>query len=50
MIVAALGDYGKPRLAVIVQTDAFPQKIGRLDHQDMVRLGTALALVLGLAD
>ena len=24
IIVAAAGDYGKPRLAVIVQTDAFP--------------------------
>jgi len=101
--VAASGDYGKPRPAVIVQTDAFPenhtsvvicqltselaeapdfritiepkpenglrlksqvmadkpvtirretggQKIGRLDNQDMVRLGTALAFVLGLAD
>jgi mRNA interferase MazF len=23
--VAAAGDYGKPRLAVIVQTDAFPE-------------------------
>lgn len=103
MTVAASGDYGKPRPAVIVQTDAFPenhtsvvicqltselaeapdfritiepkpenglrlksqvmadkpvtirrervgQKIGRLDNQDMVRLGTALAFVLGLAD
>jgi mRNA interferase MazF len=25
VIVAATGDYGKPRPAVIVQTDAFPQ-------------------------
>ncbi len=25
VIVAAAGDYGKPRPAVIVQTDAFPQ-------------------------
>ena len=24
VVVAAAGDYGKPRLAVIVQTDAFP--------------------------
>jgi mRNA interferase MazF len=101
--VAAAGDYGKPRPAVIVQTDAFPeshasvvvcqltsdlvdapdfrvtiepspenglrlksqvmadkpvairrerigQKIGRLDSQDMARLGIALAFVLGLAD
>jgi len=101
--VAAAGDYGKPRPAVIVQTDAFPenhasvvvcqltseladapdfrvtiepkpgnglqlksqvmadkpvtvrrerigQKIGRLDNQDMARLGSALAFVLGLAD
>jgi mRNA interferase MazF len=101
--VAAVGDYGKPRPAVIVQTDAFPQshasvvvcqltseladasdfritieptpqnglrlklqvmadkpftirrerigrKIGRLDNQDMARLGIALAFVLGLAD
>ena len=101
--VSASGDYGKPRPAVIVQTDAFPekhasvvicqmtseladapdfrvtiephpenglrlrsqvmadkpvtvrrdrlgQKIGRLDSQDMARLGVALAFVLGLAD
>ncbi|MEH2520813.1 mRNA interferase MazF [Bradyrhizobium sp. AZCC 1610] len=101
--VAAAGDYGKPRSAVIVQTDAFPeshasvvicqltpdladapdfrvtiepspenglrlksqimadkpvtirrerigQKIGRLNNQDMARLGIALAFVLGLAD
>ncbi|SRR5579871_4177362 len=101
--VAATGDYGKPRPAVIVQSDALPEshssvvicqftskvanaldfrftidptpenglrfqsqvmadkpvtirrerigpKIGRLGEQDMVRLGTALALVLGLAD
>ena len=101
--VAAAGDYGKPRPAVIVQTDAFPenhasvvvcqltsdlvdapdfrvtiepkpenglrsksqimadkpvtvrrerigQKIGHLGSQDMTRLGTALAFVLGLAD
>jgi mRNA interferase MazF len=101
--VAVAGDYGKPRPAVIVQTDAFPQshasvvvcqltsdlvdapdfritiepspenglrlksqvmadkpvtlrrerigqKIGRLDSQDMARLGIALAFVLGLAD
>jgi mRNA interferase MazF len=101
--VAAAGDCGKPRPAVIVQTDAFPeshasvvvcqltsdlvdalefrvtiepssenglrlksqvmadkpvtikrerigQKIGRLDSQDMARLGIALAFVLGLAD
>ncbi len=101
--VAASGDYGKPRPAVIVQTDAFPeshasvvvcqltsdlvdapdfrvtiepdsenglrlksqvmadkpvtirrerigQKIGRLNSQDMARLGIALAFVLGLAD
>ena len=25
MIVAATGDYGKPRPAVVVQTDAFPE-------------------------
>ena len=101
--VAAAGDYGKPRPAVIVQTDAFPEnhasvvvcqltsdlaqapdfrvtiepkpenglrrtsqimadkpvtvrrerigrKIGHLGNQDMARLGTALALVFGLAD
>jgi mRNA interferase MazF len=101
--VAAAGDYGKPRPAVIVQTDAFPashasvvvcqltsdlanapdfrvtvepkpenglrrtsqvmadkpvtirrerigQTIGRLDSQDMARLGIALAFVFGLAD
>jgi len=101
--VAAAGDYGKPRPAVIVQSDAFPeghasvvvcqltselvdapdfrvtieptrdnglrlksqvmadkpvtvrrerigQKIGRLNDQDMARLGIALAFVVGLAD
>src|ERR1700730_17653720 len=101
--VAASGDYGKSRPAVIVQTDAFPEnhasvvvcqltseptsaphfrvtiepkpenglrfksqvmadkpvtmrrerigpKIGRLGNQDMARLGTAVAFVLGLAD
>ena len=101
--VAAVGDYGKPRPAVVIQTDAFPQshasvvvcqltsdladapdfritieptpenglrlksqvmadkpvtirrerigqKIGRLDNQEMARLGIALAFVLGLAD
>ena len=101
--VAVAGDYGKPRPAVIVQTDAFPknhasvvicqltsdlaeapdfrvtiepkpenglrlksqvmadkpvtvrrerigQKIGRLNNQDMARLGIALAFVFGLAD
>src|SRR5262249_42002680 len=101
--VAAAGDYGKPRPAIIVQTDAFPpehasvlvcpltsalvvvpgfrvtieprsenglrlrsqimadkpvtvrrerigQKVGRLNDQDMARLGAALAFVLGLAD
>lgn len=101
--VSAAGDYGKPRPAVIVQTDAFPenhasvvvcqltselvdapdfrltieptpenglrlrsqvmadkpvtvrrerigQKIGRLNDQDIGRLGIALAFVLGLAD
>jgi mRNA interferase MazF len=101
--VAAAGDYGKPRPAVIVQTDAFPeshasvivcqltsdladapdfrvtiepkpqnglrrtsqvmadkpvtvrrervgQKIGHLGDQDMARVGTALAVVFGLAD
>ena len=103
VIVAAAGDYGKPRPAVVVQSDAFPEshasvvvcqltsdlvdapdfrvtiepkpenglrfksqvmadkpvtlrrerigpKIGRLGSQDMARLGTALAFVLGLAD
>mgnify|MGYP001404387156 CR=1 FL=1 len=101
--VAAAGDYGKPRPAVLVQTDAFPERyasvvvcqltseladapdfrvtidpspenglrltsqvmadkpvtirrerigprIGRLGDRDMVRLGAALAFVLGLAD
>jgi mRNA interferase MazF len=101
--VAVVGDYGKPRPAVVIQTDAFPQshasvvvcqltsdladapdfritiepkpenglrlksqvmadkpvtirrerigqKIGRLDDQEMARLGIALAFVLGLAD
>jgi len=101
--VAASGDYGKPRPAVIVQTDAFPaahasvivcqitstltdtpdfrvtlepsdtnglhlrsqamadkpvtvrrerigQIVGRLTMEDMGRLNTALAFVMGLAD
>ena len=101
--VAVPGDYGKPRPAVIVQTDAFPahhpsiivcqmtsrlvdaadfrvtiepteenglraqsqvmadkpvtvrrtrigQHIGRLSSDDMLRLNTALAFVMGLAD
>jgi mRNA interferase MazF len=101
--VAAAGDYGKPRPAVIVQSDAYPdnhasvvvcqltseladapdfrvtieptpenglrlksqvmadkpvtvrrerigKKIGRLQKQDLARLGIALVFVLGLAD
>jgi mRNA interferase MazF len=100
--VAASGDYGKPRPAVVVQTDALPLKhasvvvcqmtsdcsdavfrltidpsaknglktrsqimadkpvtirrdrvgslIGQLDDQDIVRLNSALAFVMGLAD
>jgi mRNA interferase MazF len=101
--VAAAGDYGKPRPAIVVQTDALPQEhasvvvcqlsselanapdfritieptsenglrlisqimadkpvtvrrerigrtIGRLDDRDLVRLGAALAFVMGLAD
>jgi mRNA interferase MazF len=101
--VAAAGDYGKPRSAVILQSDAFPQShasvvicqltseladapdfrvtieptpenglrrqsqvmadkpitvrrerirqtIGHLGSQDMARLATGLAFVLGLAD
>jgi mRNA interferase MazF len=101
--VAATGDYGKPRPAVIVQTDALPaahasvvicqmtsdlaeapsfrltiepsvenglrarsqvmadkpvtirrervgRSIGRLADEDMTRLNTALAFVMGLAD
>jgi mRNA interferase MazF len=101
--VAASGDFGKPRPAVIVQTDAFPAShasviicqmtsalsetpdfrifveptganglrirsqvmadkpvtvrrdriggtIGRLDTADILRLNTALAFVMGLAD
>lgn len=101
--VAAAGDYGKPRPAVIVQTDAFPETyasvvvcqmtselveapdfriaveptgtnglhvrsqvmadkpvtircdrigrvIGRLAPEDMRRLDSALAFVMGLAD
>lgn len=101
--VAATGDYGKPRPAVIVQTDAFPEThasvvicqmtselteapdfritidpttanglqvrsqvmadkpvtvrrerigktIGRLEVEDIGRLGIALAFVMGLAD
>jgi mRNA interferase MazF len=101
--VAAAGDYGKPRPAVVVQSDAFPEshasviicqmtsdmadapafrvtvdpsaenglrarsqvmadkpvtirrerigrQIGRLDAEDITRLNTALAFVMGLAD
>ena len=100
--VAASGDYGKPRPAVVVQTDALPLKhasvvvcqmtsdcsdavfrltidpsaknglktrsqimadkpvtirrdrvgslIGQLDDQDIARLNSALAFVMGLAD
>ena len=101
--VAAAGDYGKPRPAVVVQSDAFPdshasvivcqltselveapnfrvtiepaptnglrarsqimadkpvtvrrqrigRSIGRLTADDLARLNTALAFVLGLAD
>lgn len=103
VIVTAAGDYGKPRPAVIVQTDAFPighpsviicqmtseladapafrvtiaphpgnglrersqimldqpvtvrrerigQIIGRLTSEEVVRLDTAVAFVMGLAD
>jgi mRNA interferase MazF len=103
VVVAAAGDYGKPRPAVVIQTDAFPQShasvvicqmttdiahapdfrltiepnesnglpelsqimadkpvtvrrprigkvIGRLGVEDVRRLNTALAFVLGLAD
>jgi mRNA interferase MazF len=40
VIVAAPGDYGKPRPAVIVQTDAFPQ-----EHASVIicQMTTALA-------
>ena len=101
--VAAAGDYGKPRPAVVVQSDAFPeghaslivcrmtfesvdapafritidpsaenglrvksqvmadkpvtirrerigQRLGRLDREQIARLNTALAFVMGLAD
>lgn len=103
MTVAAAGDYGKPRPAVVVQSDAFPEshlsvivcqmtseiadaamfrvtieprpenglhlasqimvdkpvtvrrerigrRIGRLGEDDIARLNSALAFVLGLAD
>ena len=103
VLVAAAGDYGKPRPAVIVQTDALPdthasvivcqmtsdladapafrvaiapsaenglrvesqvmadkpvtirrsrvsRQIGRLGDDDVTRLNTALAFVMGLAD
>jgi mRNA interferase MazF len=103
IVVAANGDYGKPRPAVIVQTDAFPdshasviicqtttilvdapdfrvtveptesnglreksqimvdkpvtvkrerigQVIGRLTVEEIIKLDTALAFVVGLAD
>ena len=103
VVVAASGDYGKPRPAVVVQTDAFPeshasviicqttselvdaadfritieptpanglretsqimvdkpvtvrrarvgQVIGRLTLEDIVKLDTAIAFVMGLAD
>ena len=62
--VAAAGDYGRPRPAVIVQTDALPaahasvvvcqmtfdNSDGHLDDEDISRLNVALALVMGLAD
>ena len=62
--VAAAGDYGKPRPAVVVQTDALPaahasvvvcqmtsdNSDGHLDDEDISRLNVALALVMGLAD
>ena len=101
--VAASGDFGKPRPAVVIQSDVFPEqhasvivcqmtsrledapdfrltiepsranglrersqimadkpvtvrrerigsRIGRLDRRDMMRLNSALAFVLGLAD
>lgn len=103
VIVAVAGDFGKPRPAIIVQTDALPaehgsvivcqmtskltdaphfrvtiqpsrrnglgapsqvmtdklvavkrqriaQKIGRLENDEMMRINTALAFVLGLTD
>ncbi|MDR3517492.1 MAG: type II toxin-antitoxin system PemK/MazF family toxin [Azospirillaceae bacterium] len=103
MVVAAAGDYGKPRPAVVIQTDAFPahhasvvvcqttselvdapdfrvtieprpdnglrdrsqimvdkpvtvrrgrigQIIGRLTPDDVIKLDTAVAFVMGLAD
>lgn len=103
VVVAATGDYGKPRPAVVVQTDAFPDThasviicqmtselvdapdfrvtvearpgnglretsqvmvdkpvtvrrervgsvIGRLDTDEIIRLNSAIALVMGLAD
>ncbi len=103
VMVAAAGDYGKPRRAVVVQTDAFPEtnasvvvcqmtselsaapdfrvtidpsgenglrvrsqimadkpvtvrrervgkSIGRLSADDIRRLNSALAFVMGLAD
>ena len=35
---------------VTIRRERIGQKIGRLDNQDMARLGIALAFVLGLAD
>jgi mRNA interferase MazF len=35
---------------VTIRRERIGQKIGRLDDQDMARLGIALAFVLGLAD
>jgi mRNA interferase MazF len=35
---------------VTMRRERIGQKIGRLDSQDMARLGIALAFVLGLAD
>ncbi|TLY72287.1 MAG: type II toxin-antitoxin system PemK/MazF family toxin [Gammaproteobacteria bacterium] len=54
--VAAAGDYGKPRPAVIVQTDALPAEHASVvlcqmtDDGDIARLNVALAFVMGLAD
>jgi mRNA interferase MazF len=54
MTVDASGDYGKPRPAFIVQSDAFPETHAFIVvcqmTSDLRRLNATLAFVIGLAD